>query len=97
MTRQEMLRILSFMDETRAIAEKRTELSATDARWNIIAFAMRRHLEGKLLTITSAAMAADVPYGTAMRRVNELLETGFLHKRPRSRTGKSFRCTRPAS
>ncbi|MEO2087921.1 MAG: energy-dependent translational throttle protein EttA, partial [Gemmataceae bacterium] len=32
----------------------------------------------------------DVPYGTAMRRVNELLETGFLHKRPRSRTGKSF-------
>lgn len=90
MTRQEMLRILSFMDETRAIVEKRTELSATDARWNIIAFAMRRHLEGKLLTITSAAMAADVPYGTAMRRVNELLEAGFLHKRPRSRTGKSF-------
>ncbi|PIV73311.1 MAG: ABC transporter substrate-binding protein [Rhodobacteraceae bacterium CG17_big_fil_post_rev_8_21_14_2_50_65_11] len=90
MTRQEMLRILSFMDETRAIAEKRTALSATDARWNIIAYAMRRHLEGKLLTITSAAMAADVPYGTAMRRVNELLETGLLHKRPRSSTGKSF-------
>lgn len=90
MTRQEMLRILSFMDETRAITEKRTELSATDARWNIIAYAMRRHLEGKLLTITSAAMAADVPYGTAMRRVNELLDTGFLLKRPRSKTGKSF-------
>lgn len=90
MTRQEMLRILSFMDETREIVEKRTELSARDARWNIISYAMRRHLEGKLLTITSAAMAADVPYGTAMRRVNELLENGFLHKRPRSRTGKSF-------
>ncbi len=90
MTRQEMLRILSFMDESRAIAEQRTALSSTDARWNIISFAMRRHLEGKLLTITSAAMAAEVPYGTAMRRVNELLETGFLHKRPRSKTGKSF-------
>lgn len=90
MTRQELLRILSFMDETRMIAEKRTELSVTDARWNIISFAMRRHLEGKPLTITSAAMAADVPYGTAMRRVSELVETGFLHKRPRSKTGKSF-------
>jgi multiple sugar transport system substrate-binding protein len=90
MTRQEMLRILSFMDETRVISEKHTALSAVDARWNIISYAMQRHLEGKLLTITSAAMAADVPYGTAMRRVSELLETGFLLKRPRSKSGKSF-------
>lgn len=90
MTRQEMLRILSFMDESRAIAEQRTALSSKDARWNIISYAMRRHLEGKPLTSTSAAMAADVPYGTAMRRVTELLDTGFLHKRPRSKTGKSF-------
>ncbi len=90
MTRQELLRILSFMDETKLISEKRTALSAVDARWNIISYAMQRHLEGKLLTITSAAMAADVPYGTAMRRVSELLETGFLLKRPRSKSGKSF-------
>ncbi len=90
MTREEMLRILSFMDETRTISEKRTALASVDARWNIIAYAMRRHLEGKLLTITSAAMAADVPYGTAMRRISELLENGFLLKRPRSKTGKSF-------
>lgn len=90
MTREEMLRVLTFMDETRLISEKRTALSGVDARWNIISYAMRRHLEGKLLTITSAAMAADVPYGTAMRRVNDLLENGFLLKRPRSKSGKSF-------
>ncbi|WP_377513042.1 extracellular solute-binding protein [Octadecabacter sp. R77987] len=51
---------------------------------------MRRHLEGKLLTVTSAAMAADVPYGTAMRRISELIDEGLLHKRPKSRSGKSF-------
>ncbi|MEX1663539.1 ABC transporter substrate-binding protein [Thioclava sp. 15-R06ZXC-3] len=90
MTREELLRILSFSDKMRSISEKRTELSATDARWNIISYAMRRHLEGKLLTITSIASAADVPYGTAMRRIGELIEQGLLLKRARTQSGKSF-------
>jgi multiple sugar transport system substrate-binding protein len=90
MTREEMLRILSFVDASREFSEKRTCLSTVDARWNIISFVMRRHLEGKLVTVTSAAMAAEVPYGTAMRRISELIEQGLLHKRPKSRTGKSF-------
>lgn len=90
MTREELLRVLTFVDTTRALSEKRTELAVVDPRWNIISYAMRRHLEGKLLTITSAAMAADVPYGTAMRRISELIDTGFLIKRARSKTGKSF-------
>lgn len=90
MTREELLRILDFSDRTRAISEKRTALSTVDARWNIISYAMRRHLEGKLLTITSVAMAADVPYGTAIRRINELIDQKFLLRRPRSKSGKSF-------
>ena len=90
MTREEMLRILTFVDKTRQLSEKRTDLAAVDPRWNIISYAMRRHLEGKLLTMTSAAMAADVPYGTAMRRIGELIESGYLIKRPKSKTGKSF-------
>ena len=90
MTRAELLRILNFVDANREISEKRTGLSTTDARWNIISYAMRRHLEGKLLTTTSAAMAADVPYGTAMRRISELIDQKLLHKRPKSKSGKSF-------
>jgi multiple sugar transport system substrate-binding protein len=90
MTREEMLRILSFVEASRQLSEKRTNLATVDARWNIISYAMRRHFEGKLLTVTSAAMAADVPYGTAMRRISELVDEGLLHKRPKSRTGKSF-------
>jgi len=90
MTREELLRILTFVDSNRDISEKRTQLATVDPRWNIISYAMRRHLEGKLLTVTSAAMAADVPYGTAVRRITELIEQGFLHKRPRSKSGKSF-------
>lgn len=90
MTREELLRILNFVDSNREISEKRTPLATVDPRWNIISYAMRRHLEGKLLTVTSAAMAADVPYGTAMRRISELMDEGLLHKRPKSKTGKSF-------
>ncbi len=90
MTREELLRILTFVEANRDISEKRTSLARVDPRWNIVAYAMRRHLEGKLLTITSAAMAADVPYGTAMRRITELIDEGLLHKRIKSRSGKSF-------
>ncbi|MCR9110962.1 extracellular solute-binding protein [Marivita sp. XM-24bin2] len=90
MTREELLRILTFVESNREISEKRTRLATVDPRWNIVSFAMRRHLEGKLLTVTSAAMAADVPYGTAMRRISELIDEGLLHKRPKSRSGKSF-------
>ena len=90
MTREELLRILTFVDSNREISEKRTSLATVDPRWNIISYAMRRHFEGKLLTITSAAMAADVPYGTAMRRITELIDEGLLLKRPKSKSGKSF-------
>ncbi|SMX22507.1 extracellular solute-binding protein [Boseongicola aestuarii] len=90
MTREELLRILTFVDSNRELSEKRTSLATVDPRWNIVSYAMRRHLEGHLLTVTSAAMAADVPYGTAMRRISELIEEGLLLKRPKSRTGKSF-------
>jgi len=90
MTRDELLRILSFADRMREIGERRTALSKTDARWNIVSYAMRRHLEGRLITVTSLASAAGVPYGTAMRRIGELIDEGFLHRRPRSRSGKSF-------
>lgn len=90
MTRDELLRILDFSDKTRALAEQRTSLAQTDHRWNIIAYSLRRHLEGKLLTITSAASASGAPYGTAMRRITELIDEELLLKRPRSKSGKSF-------
>ncbi|MBV7298342.1 extracellular solute-binding protein [Enterovibrio paralichthyis] len=90
MTREELLRILDFTESTRKLVEDGNNLSLTDARWNIIAFVIRRHFEGKLLTITSIAMASNVPYATAMRRIGELIDEGMLLKRARTRTGKSF-------
>jgi multiple sugar transport system substrate-binding protein len=90
MTQEEMLRILKFIGAARTLSELRTSLSTTDPRWNIISFAMRRHIEGRLITVTSLASAAGVPYATAMRRIDDLLDEGFLLKRPRTKSGKSF-------
>ena len=90
MTQEEILRILNFMSTARDLSEQSTTLSATDPRWNIISFAMRRHIEGKLITVTSLAAAASVPYATAMRRIEGLLEDDFLLKRARTKSGKSF-------
>ncbi len=89
MTRDELLRILSFVDQIRNVSERESSLSGSDPRWNILSYAMRRHLEGKLITINSAVSAAGVPYGTATRRLNDILEEGLLLKRPRSASGKS--------
>jgi len=90
MTREELLRVLSFAGSLRKLSEEKTGLASVDARWNIIAYAMNRHFEGKMLTITSLADAAGVPYGTAMRRIGELIDEGLLLRRPRSKSGKSF-------
>lgn len=90
MTREELLRVLSFAGSLRKLSEEQTSLASVDARWNIIAYAMNRHFEGKMLTITSLADAAGVPYGTAMRRIGELIDEGLLLRRPRSKSGKSF-------
>ena len=90
MTREEMVRILKFIDDMHLLSGERTRLSTADPRWNIVSYAMRRHLEGRLLTVTSLASASAVPYGTAMRRIGDLIDQGFLIKRPRSKSGKSF-------
>lgn len=90
MTREELIRILDFAERMHVIGVEQTALTLNDARWNILSYAMRRHLEGKLLTVTSAAAAANVPYGTSMRRITELMDEGYLLKRVRSKSGRSF-------
>ena len=90
MTQTELLSILEFVEKIQFMAQGKNTLSGVDSRWNIILYAMRRHLEGKILTQTALTMAANVPYGTAIRRINELIDDGYILKRQRSKTGKSF-------
>ena len=90
MTKDEMLRIIAFSEQSRAAAEGAIGLSAPDPSWKMALFLVRRHFEAKLVTVTTLAAAADAPYATAMRRIEEMIDEGLIVRRPRSRTGKSF-------
>ncbi|WP_287339003.1 extracellular solute-binding protein [Mesorhizobium sp.] len=90
LSKEEMLRFLDFLDEFGSEAERSMELMAEPACFRMMSFLVRQHLDAKLVTITALAAAAGVPYATAMRRIEEMIETGHIIKRSKTKTGKSF-------
>jgi multiple sugar transport system substrate-binding protein len=90
LTREEVLSLIDLLERVRHPAERQFALTEPDARWNMIVYLMKRHLTGMLVTPTSLARAADVPYTTALRRVEEMHDDGLLIYRPRTRSGRSF-------
>jgi multiple sugar transport system substrate-binding protein len=89
MSAEELISLLDLLEQMRVPTERWFESIQPDAVWNMIVYLMRRHYAGKLVTPTSLARAANVPYATAVRRVNEMFAEGLLIRRPRTRTGRS--------
>ena len=59
-----------------------------DPVWNILAHLVKSHLRGDLVTISALAAVANVPYATALRRINAMIAEGQIERRPRG--PKSF-------
>ncbi len=89
MSAEELISLLDLLEQVRVPTERWFESIQPDAAWNMIVYLMRRHYAGKLVTPTSLARAANVPYATAVRRMNELLAEGLLIRRARTKTGRS--------
>src|SRR5258705_650578 len=89
MSAEELISLLDLLERVRVPTEKWFESIQPDAVWNMIVYLMRRHYAGKLVTPTSLARAADVPYATAVRRMNDMLAEGLLIRRPRTKSGRS--------
>jgi multiple sugar transport system substrate-binding protein len=89
MSAEELISLLDLLERVRVPTEKWFESIQPDAVWNMIVYLMRRHFAGKLVTPTSLARAADVPYATAVRRMNDMLSEGLLIRRPRTKSGRS--------
>src|SRR5262252_3948614 len=89
MSAEELISLLDLLERVRVPREKWFESIQPDAVWNMIVYLMRRHFAGKLVTPTSLARAADVPYATAVRRMNDMLSEGLLIRRPRTKSGRS--------
>src|SRR5256885_12701753 len=89
MSAEELISLLDLLERMRIPTEKWFKSIQPDAVWNMIVYLMRRHYAGKLVTPTSLARAAEVPYATAVRRINEMLADGLLIRRPRTKSGRS--------
>jgi multiple sugar transport system substrate-binding protein len=90
MSAEELISLLDLLEQVRVPTERWFESIQPDAAWNMIVYLMRRHYAGKLVTPTSLARAANVPYATAVRRMNDMLAEGLLIRRPRTRSGRSY-------
>jgi len=66
------------------------DYSAVGAHVRIASYVMLAHIEGRQVTPSSAVAASGAPYATGVRRLNDLVEAGFIDQRPRSKSGKTF-------
>ena len=90
MTKEEMLRFLSFVDQIDMEIDVGLKLPNTNACYRMSIFLLRQHLEAKLVTVTALTAASGVPYATAMRRVDEMLARGLAIRRPKGKNRKTF-------
>ncbi|WP_313196019.1 extracellular solute-binding protein [Shinella zoogloeoides] len=90
MPKDELLAIIAFLEELRGSALAGIGLRESDPYWNMSLYIMRRHLEGKSTSVSGLAASALIPYGSAMRRIDEMVESELIFKRVRTATGRSY-------
>ena len=84
----ELLRVVEYLERTRRPYRALFPMAEEDPVWNILAHLVKSHLRGDLVTISTLASVANVPYATALRRINSMIDEGHIVRRPRG--PKSF-------
>lgn len=74
----ETLRLLTFLDDLHGPYHELFPLAEDDATWNIVATLFRSHLQGEAVAISALAAAAQVPYTTALRRIEAMISGGLI-------------------
>jgi multiple sugar transport system substrate-binding protein len=89
MTEYELLRIITFLERLRSPYDSLLKIAEPDANWNIALYLVKHHLRGERVTMSSLALAANVPFASAMRRIHKLINDGDIELRERTPAGKS--------
>lgn len=82
-----------FPDLVLAIQEMRQTtlgLSHGERELRMVVELVRSHDLGRVVTSTSLAASSGLTYGTAMRAIDDLIKRGFIVKRPKTETDRSF-------
>lgn len=86
----ELLRILSYLEDSSNELETALDLYDPNPVFRMALYAIKGHLESRVMTPTSLIAASNVPYATANRRLRDMVEAGLIEQRPRTKSGKSF-------
>ena len=79
----ELLRVIEYLERTRTPYRALFPMAEEDPVWNILVHLVKSHVRGDLVTITTLAAAANVPYATALRRINSMISSQQIVRKPR--------------
>lgn len=81
---------LALVDALNTEIDTALEIAEPNPHLNIVAALLTAHLSGRIITATMLISASGVPYATARRKLQQLLDCGFIEQRARTRSGRSF-------
>jgi multiple sugar transport system substrate-binding protein len=90
MTEYELLRIITFLERVRLPYQELVPIAEEDPVWNLLLYLIKQDLNGSAVTISALASVANIPYATAVRRIHQLIDEGYIIKTAASKTAKSF-------
>lgn len=83
MNELELLRVIEYLERTRGPYRSLFPMAEEDPVWNILAHLVKSHVRGDLVTISALSAVANVPYATALRRINAMIADGQIVRKPR--------------
>ena len=86
----ELDRFLEFVSRFLAETEECLEQSRVARQVPTMITLMRAHLRGRIETPSSLIAASGLPRGTGHRMIREMIASGLIETRPRTRSGKTF-------
>lgn len=89
-SKTEILQTIAFLEDFGSELEDVVDVYAPNPYYRMSLHLIRSHLEAKTVTPTSLIGEAGVPYATGTRRMKEMVDSGLIELRPRTRTGKTF-------
>ncbi len=87
MNDHEFLRVFEFVDRLRKPFLDVAGIE-DEASWRIVHYLMTSELEGYPVTISKLALVSNLPRGTAIRRIQGMIEDGLIERRSSSETAK---------
>ncbi|MCC5955138.1 MAG: extracellular solute-binding protein [Natronohydrobacter sp.] len=81
---------LAFLESVSTELDTALEIAEPNPYLNMVIALLRAHMDGKIVTATMLISASDVPYATARRKLQKMLEGGLIEQRVKTRSGRSF-------